>query len=96
MWKVSGEDSVAAVPVIRANADPSDKIHEIILSPGCARPCAAELEATYALIRKVGEEAVSLRCRHRRVRAVKKEEQTREAMAIAREDEFMLKQPGAV
>lgn len=70
-------DSVAAVAAVRANADLSDEVHEIVLSPGCRRPCTEEL------VRKVGEEAVSLLRRHRRVRVVcaglvacEKEEQT--------------------
>lgn len=52
--KVSAEGSVAAVAVVRSNADLSDE------SPGCIRPCTQELEAVDALVRKVGEEAVPL------------------------------------
>lgn len=99
--KLSAEESVAAVVVVGNNADLSEEIHEIMLSPGCIRPCTAELEAAYALIRKVGDVAVTLLRQHRSIRAVRtaiisreEEEQTREARAMVREDKYPLKQPG--
>lgn len=49
--KLSAEDNVAAVAVIRDNADLTDETHELVLKPGNVRPCVTGLRGAYALIR---------------------------------------------
>ncbi|CAM9196126.1 unnamed protein product [Laminaria digitata] len=91
--KLSAEDSVAAVAVVNANADLSAETHEILLTPGCTRPCVTELTSAYALVRRLGEEAIILLRRHHCVSTVRAEliareraDQRREAREMLRED----------
>lgn len=99
--KLSAEESVTAVAVVNKNADLSDEIHDLILSPGCVRQSATDLEEAYALIRKSGDVAVTLLRRRISIRAVRaaiiareEEEQIREGRDMVREDKYPLKQPG--
>ena len=100
--KLSAEDSVAAVAVVGNNADLSDDIHALILSPGCVwKGTVAGLKEAYAFVRSVGEEAESLIRKHGSINAVRTElrsreikQQIREAKAMVQEDKYVLKKPG--
>lgn len=95
--KLSAEDSVAAASLVAANADLSDETHQILLTPGCIRPCATELRCAYAFVRKFGEEALVLLRRYGSVANARAEivrRQTREARAMVREDKYTPKRPG--
>lgn len=101
--KLSAEDSVAAASLVAANADLSDETHQILLTPGCIRPCVTELRCAYAFVRKFGEEALVLLRRYRSVASARAEltarektEQAREARAMFREDKYTLKQVNQV
>lgn len=99
--KLSAEDSVVAAAVVGRNVHLSDEIHHILLSPSSFPPRTEDLEASYELIQKVGEEAITLLLRHRSIRAVREvlvareeEQLKREARAMVQEDKYVLKQPG--
>lgn len=99
--KLSAEDSIAAAALVGRNAHLSDEIHQILLSPRRFPLCVEELGRSYALIQRVGEEAITLLRHHSCIHAVRaelvareEEQQTREARAMVKEDKYVVRQPG--